>query len=569
MPLQTEIFEEFDEVKLATAYMADASETDRGAVFTKKEVVEFILDLSGYSKRKKLYLKRILEPSFGHGEFLAAIVGRLLTSFRRDFGTSPWTPEEVNLLFGAIRAVELHHGSIDEVGLKLSRLLREEGFSKKQIAAILSNWLVQGDYLFAKLKNDTFDFVVGNPPYLRQELIPDALLRAYRQRFTAMYDRADLYIAFYERSLELLRSGGVLGFICADRWIKNKYGGPLRQMISMNHHLQYFVPMDDLDAFNNEVSAYPAVTIVQKDSKGKTRTTKEAGEVSKIKNLSTKLKTKAISRGIEEVDLSDLGPSPWIMTKDAKVDLVRELENRCPLIEETGCKIGIGVATGADKIYIGKYEELDVEKERKLRLAQTKDLSNGEIQWRGFGIVNPFKEDGSLASFEDFPRMGAFFKDNMDRVKRRNVAKKNKANWYRTIDRIYPSLAERPKLLIPDIKGAAHIVYENQGLYPHHNLYYIISDRWDLRALRGILLSGLAYLFVSVYSTLMRGGFLRFQAQYLRRIRIPCWEMIEPSARRDLQRAGEEGDVQSCLDIVAGILDLNGTHRLELEKLQK
>ncbi len=56
-----------------------------------------------------------------------------------------------------------------------------------------------------------FDFVVGNPPYVRQELIPAPLLAEYRRRYQTMYDRADLYIPFIERSLSLLAEDGALG----------------------------------------------------------------------------------------------------------------------------------------------------------------------------------------------------------------------------------------------------------------------------------------------------------------------------------------------------------------------
>jgi hypothetical protein len=35
-------------------------------------------------------------------------------------------------------------------------------------------------------------------------------------------DRADLYDPFIERSLRLLTDSGRLGFICADRWMKNR-----------------------------------------------------------------------------------------------------------------------------------------------------------------------------------------------------------------------------------------------------------------------------------------------------------------------------------------------------------
>src|SRR3546814_4324262 len=85
-----------------------------------------------------------------------------------------------------------------------------------------------------------FDFVVDNPPYVRQERIPASLLAEYRRRYRTLYDRADLYVLFYERGLDLLAPGGRLGFICANRWIKNRYGGPLRAKISEQFHLSHF-----------------------------------------------------------------------------------------------------------------------------------------------------------------------------------------------------------------------------------------------------------------------------------------------------------------------------------------
>ena len=63
------------------------------------------------------------------------------------------------------------------------------------------------------------------------------------KRFTTIYDRADLYVPFIEKSLKVLAPGGTLGFICADRWMKNKYGRPLRQLIADGFHLRYYVDM--------------------------------------------------------------------------------------------------------------------------------------------------------------------------------------------------------------------------------------------------------------------------------------------------------------------------------------
>ena len=102
-------------------------------------------------------------------------------------------------------------------------------------------------------------------------MIPAALLREYRRRFLTLYDRADLYVPFIERSLDLLAKNGKLGFICADRWMKNRYGGPLRALVSRNFHLRAYVDMADTRAFHSEVMAYPAITLIANEPSGPTR----------------------------------------------------------------------------------------------------------------------------------------------------------------------------------------------------------------------------------------------------------------------------------------------------------
>ncbi|MCB1468116.1 MAG: modification methylase PaeR7I, partial [Rhizobiaceae bacterium] len=128
--------------------------------------------------------------------------------------------------------------------------------------------------------------------------------------------------------------------------------------------------------------------------------------------------------------------------------------------------------------------------------------------------------------------------------------------WYRTIDRIYPELTHREKLLIPDIKGDASIVYEEGKLYPHHNLYFITSDEWDVHALQAVMRSGIARLFVSLYCTKMRGGYLRFQAQYLRKIRIPQWQDVSADLRQRLADYAETNDRHALNEIVSQLYGL-------------
>lgn len=517
----------------------------RGAIYTRREVVDFILDLTGYRSDRPLYELKLLEPSFGNGDFLFPAIDRLLSAWK----ASDKTSQPLEVLGDCIRAVELHRDTFHRTQAALLARLTSAGIAARAAAAIADRWLLHGDFLLADLPA-AFDVVIGNPPYVRQEMIPAVLLAEYRSRYATVFDRADLYIPFIERSLRLLGKGGALGFICADRWMKNRYGGPLRALVAKEFHLKIHVDMNETPAFHSEVIAYPAITIITRERPGLTRLAYRP-EIDRgvLSELAAGLLSARLPNGagaVRELANVTAGSEPWILASSDQLALVRRLERDFPTLEEVGCKVGIGVATGADQAFIGRFDALDVEDDRKQPLVMTGDIVNGAVEWRGFGVINPFADDGGLVNLDDYPRLQRYLEAHKDKISSRHCALKKPANWYRTIDRITPSLTKRPKLLIPDIKGAAHIVFEEGLFYPHHNLYFITANEWDLRALQAVLLSGIARLFVATYSTRMRGGFMRFQAQYLRRIRVPAWSAVGAELRRELIFAAERQDLAAC-----------------------
>lgn len=532
-------------------------------MFTRPEVVGFILDLTGYRPDRPLHRMRLLEPSFGGGDFLFLAVERLLESWRQ--AGVPGLPGDT--LGRALTAVELHRETFDQTRERLIGRLETEGLDGATARRLADSWLVQGDFLLEPL-DEGFDFVVGNPPYVRQELIPDALLKEYKRRYVTIYDRADLYIPFIERSLRLLVKGGCSGFICSDRWMKNRYGAPLRGMVAERFHLRVLVDMVDTPAFHRDVIAYPAITVIAKAPPGRTRLVERPEiDAQGLSRLARQLETGSMAShesSIREVEALAKGEEPWLVDSIGQMALLRRLEAAYPTLEEAGCKVGIGVATGADKAFIGPFEALDVEADRKLPLVRTRDIQSGEVVWRGEGVINPFAEEDGLVDLARYPRLRRYLENRREVIAARHCAKKNPAGWYRTIDRIFPPLAKQPKLLIPDIKGEAHIVYESGRYYPHHNLDYMTSSRWDLRALQAVLRSGIARLFVAAYSTKMRGGYLRFQAQYLRRIRIPQWESVSEERRSELMEAAARGDQESCNRAVAYLYGLTEEERMVL-----
>ena len=535
---------EFCPVTAAVRALSDAGVEERGAIFTRREVVDFILDLSGYTVDRPLHELRLLEPSFGDGDFLLPAIERLMIAWKK-----AGKPDALKALAESVRGVELHRTTFSATRERVAALLIAHGLSENVAHLLADKWLLYADFLLVEL-GGTFDVVVGNPPYVRQELIADVLMAEYRQRYKTIYDRADLYIPFIERSLTALSKGGSLGFICADRWMKNRYGGPLRSFVASKFHLRTYIDMTDTPAFHSDVVAYPAITVITREKPGSTRIAHRPAisreGLSKLAKLMMADKLPANSDDVREMSGVAAGAEPWILESSDQLALVRRLERDFPTLEEADCKVGIGVATGADQAFIAPFETLDVEDDRKLPLAMTRDILSGTVKWRGYGVINPFADTGGLVNLDEYPRLKRYLEGHRSAIAKRHVAQKMPANWYRTIDRIYPAIAKKQKLLIPDIKGEAHIVFEDGELYPHHNLYFITSESWDLRALQAVLLSGIARLFISVYSTKMRGGYLRFQAQYLRRIRVPLWSSVPEKLQKELMDAASRNDIAAC-----------------------
>ena len=542
----------------AITMLSEADAEKRGAVFTNSKVVTFMLDLIEYSSKLDLTKFSILEPSFGKGNFLLPIVERFLIAYKSYHQNS----EPFAALCNSVKGIELHRETAKETKIKVVELIKNHGMSLKVANQLADSWIVQDDFLLTPITKQ-FTHIIGNPPYIRQEMISSELLKIYRSRYKTIYDRADLYVPFIERCLGLLANSGQLSFICSDRWMKNRYGSRLRQFVANDYHVKHYVSMAGTNSFQKNVAAYAAITtFIKGNGNGKTTAVAKQPriETSYLKHLSSHLNTATISTNgtnIERIRGVIKNNEPWLLDCAEQLKLIRTLESKFIPLEKAGCKVGIGVASGCDRVYIAPYNQLDVESERKLPIAMTSDLFSGKLQWGGKGIVNPFEIDGTLADPSKYPKFAAFLATNKQDIVKRHVAKRNPERWFRTIDRIYPDLTFKPKLLIPDIKNKPTVIYDEGTVYPHHNLYWIVSEEWNLRALQTVLRSDIAKLFVWAYSVKMRGGWLRFQAQNLRRICLPQWNLISEDIKEKLVEVSDCCDQAVINNVVFGLYDLN------------
>jgi len=517
----------------------------KGVVYTKRWVVELLLDLAGYRSEANLVDTVAVEPAAGDGAFLGPMIERLLDSCHR-------LERPLSDCHSALIAYELDDASAERTRSLAASIVMKHSLNSSLAERLASEWVRTGNYLFETTGVEA-DFVIGNPPYVRLENIPEEIATIYRDAYPTMRGRADLYIAFFEAALRQLKKGGTCAFICADRWMRNQYGADLRELVTSAYAVDVVIEMHNADAFHDEVDAYPAITVIRRQEQGAAVVASAGPEVEKIPpcTLSATLeaaknaKSAVVSEGLRvaRVGAWFQGSDPWPCDSPEQLGLLRRLEERFPALE-ANAKVGIGVATGNDDVFITKDPHL-VEPSRLLKLALVRDIVSGKMKWSGHYLVDPWNSEG-LVNLDKYPKLRTYFEEHAGDLKKRHTAARNLRGWYKTIDRVTHALTATPKLYIADIKNVLGPVLDTGETYPHHNLYFIQSDDWDLEVLGGLLMSVVGQFFVESYGVRMRGGYMRFQAQYLRRIRVPAptsitkiqaKELVDAFRTRDRQRA--------------------------------
>jgi len=129
------------------------------------------------------------------------------------------------------------------------------------------NWQVEFPEVFfnddgTPKENPGFDVVIGNPPYLRQESLGD-FKEFLKEHFKIFNGKADLYVYFFERGIDILKQGGIFGFISSNKFVRSDYGGSLRDFIAAKAPVIEIVDFGELPIFH-DASPFPAIFILEK-----------------------------------------------------------------------------------------------------------------------------------------------------------------------------------------------------------------------------------------------------------------------------------------------------------------
>lgn len=504
-----------------------------GAVFTRPEVVAYMMrEVMHAGKFRKWASQRILEPSCGDGAFVLPLVDALISEVPN------WNDETLDAF---LLAFDVSKKSIAHVKSAVAERLEGAGCPKCVIERLLARWFLCEDFLLHDF-DKKFDVVIGNPPYIRFDNLSPEKQRLYKMRYCTFSERCDIYVPFFERSLSMLSTHGVLSFICSNRFVRSSYGKCLRQMISDSYHVALYLNMEHAQPFEMEVSAYPAVYVIDRRVGHETY----SGEIAALNgNALQSFRTGVAKSRLSRFDKWYSGGDAWVTTSAAEKTYFETIVNTFPTIEESarGTRVGIGVASGADDIYVNPQINANIEDACLLPLVASEDIRGGRIEWNRRYMLNPYDhhDDRQMLDLSRFPKVRAYLNQHAKRLKARYCAKMHPDAWYRTLDRIKYSTFKSAKILLPDIQRGGNVALDERGeYYPHHNVYWIMSETWNLRALCVMLRSSFVTDQVRRVSVQMRGGSIRYQAQNLRNVHIPAWSSLDPGDVESLVALYEE-----------------------------
>jgi len=219
---------------------------------------------------------KVCDPACGSGAFLVAAFDYLHAEYRRVADalydlTGGYSVFDLNktILTQNIYGVDINPESIEISKLSLWLKTAEQGKPLTSLDANIQqgNSLLDADFSWQQAFPDIFeqggfDIILGNPPYVRQELIKH--YKADLQANYAVYHGvADLYTYFFERGINLLKDGGRLGYISSSTFFKTASGKPLRQFLNQHAALQTIVDFGDMQVFEG-ATTYPVILIMQK-----------------------------------------------------------------------------------------------------------------------------------------------------------------------------------------------------------------------------------------------------------------------------------------------------------------
>ncbi len=423
-----------------------------------------------------------------------------------------------NIVSNNIFGIDINNESVEitKLGLWLKTASKQDSLAVLESNIKIGNSLIDDKKIanekafvwekeFKKiLNNGGFDIIIGNPPYIRQEILDkkekEFLIKRYPQTGNAL---ADLYVYFYEKAIEVLKPNGNLSFITSNRWFKTKYGKKLRKYLK-NMDIRKVI-----DFFENKIFKDASIDTQIILLKNKKITAKfdyyPIVELSDFEDFNYEP---------IKIDTTDFNGSEWIFAKPEQYKLLKKMfVNSVSLKDYTNDGINYGIKTGLNKAFIidkktkeeiieteikrgittGLNEAFIIDKETKEKIVKNDYKSSDLI--KPYAVPTNIKQyylEKTNESYIIFTRRGTDidlypgikdyllkFKNDLEpKTSRKQKIGRKTGNykWFEIQDTIkYYEKFEQPKIIYIHTALNHAFYYDTEGYYVNNSCYIIAN----------------------------------------------------------------------------------------------
>jgi hypothetical protein len=342
------------------------------------------------------------------------------------------------------------------------------------------------------MKAGGFDAVIGNPPYIRIQMMKEwapVEVELYKTLYqSAAAGNYDIYVVFVEKGVQLLNKTGRLGFILPHKFFNARYGEALREVIAKGKHLAHVVHFGDQQVFTG-ATTYTCLLFLDKAGSS------ECSFV-KVGNLDAwRMESQCIKGTITAKSIT---AAAWNFTVGASAELFGKLSKWPVKLPDIAERIAQGIRTSANEVYVldlvrekanvitadSKMLGRNVELERKVvsLFLQGREIKPYNVLPSGKVVILPYTiQNGRMKLIPEveiqnsFPLLYDYLTANKEYLAAREQGRNRGPNWYAYI---YPK--------------------------------YILA----------LLNSSLLDFYLKRISTTMRGGFFRYFAQFIGQLPI-------------------------------------------------
>ncbi|MBI4301800.1 MAG: N-6 DNA methylase [Chloroflexi bacterium] len=577
----------------------------QGIYYTPKWVVDYIVRqtvgrlIEEHEGRdpNAIHNMTILDPACGSGSFLIRAYDELLRYHAHIKGKTPadldWA-ERIGILTRNIFGVDL-----DDQAVQIARLnLLLRALDSRETLPPLAENIRRGNSLISGTPEELrenfgdtwrekhafdwkdtfpdimdkggFDVVIGNPPYVRIQSLPEEERNYFRDHFETPYGSFDIYLLFIEQAIHLLKPGGRFGFITSGKFLKSTYGKKLCQHIYQNCTVEEIIDLSTLQVFA-QATTYPVLLIFHK---GKEEKLLYYSMLRQEPGLGTDLGAPADR--MERLASQDaLLKGFWPPPAEGQ-PLMQKLFAKAVPLKEVAERIFVGLQTSADKVYIiqriSERDKLVVATssqtgtQHELESAVLKPLLSGSNIQRYIPpntqryLLFPYRLEEGKASLikpvefeERYPKAWAYLCANREALEGREGGKMRHEQWYAYV---YPknlALHDQRKLAIPRLVHRLHAFYDTKGKFYLDNvdvggLLLKQGNYVEYCYIVGLLNSRLLDFCHKQVSVPFRGGFRSANRQFLEPL---------PVRRIDFANPGEKAMHDRLVALVERMLDLN------------